>query len=277
MLCPHCKGKIEFPAEGLGEQITCPHCSEKIVLNLGSKRVLPVAVGGASLIVLAIILSVVYARSRKFPINKPYLTQKATTDALLQMAETDIEKLKRKAAQGNADAQYALGNCYSTGQNVAEDYAEAVKWFRKAAERNNIQAQYKLGVAYLDGIGIAKNHQEGAKWFRKAAEQNYPAAQFELGICYLNGLGVEKDSTQAVKWCQNAAESNYAKAQCMMGLRYANGDGVETDNVKSYMWILLAAAQGDEVAEKAVPVIESKLSQKQIAEGQKLALNFKPR
>ncbi len=39
------------------------------------------------------------------------------------------------AEQGNADAQSILGEMYDDGQGFAQDYAEAVKWYRKAAEQ----------------------------------------------------------------------------------------------------------------------------------------------
>ncbi len=45
------------------------------------------------------------------------------------------------ADQGDADAQYSLGVMYDLGQGVAQDDAEAVKWYRAAAEQ---------GVADLD-------------------------------------------------------------------------------------------------------------------------------
>jgi uncharacterized protein len=34
---------------------------------------------------------------------------------------------------------------YETGQGVAQDYAEAVKWHRKAAEQGDPRAQHNLG------------------------------------------------------------------------------------------------------------------------------------
>ncbi|MDO4440771.1 MAG: sel1 repeat family protein, partial [Moraxella sp.] len=40
---------------------------------------------------------------------------------------------KRLAEQGNADAQFNLGNMYDNGNGVKQDYAQAVRWFRKAA------------------------------------------------------------------------------------------------------------------------------------------------
>ena len=33
MPCPQCGGKIEFPASGLGQTISCPHCREAVILR----------------------------------------------------------------------------------------------------------------------------------------------------------------------------------------------------------------------------------------------------
>ena len=46
---------------------------------------------------------------------------------------TAAQGYKIAAAQGNAGAQYNLGTMYSNGEGVAQDHAEAVKWFRLAA------------------------------------------------------------------------------------------------------------------------------------------------
>ena len=61
--------------------------------------------------------------------------------------------------------------CYYNGQGVAQDYGEAVKWFRKAAEQGNVDAQFNLGLCYEYSKGVAKDIDEAAKWYRKAAEQ----------------------------------------------------------------------------------------------------------
>ena len=37
------------------------------------------------------------------------------------------------AEQGNASAQYSIGWMYGSGNGVAQDYAEALKWYRLAA------------------------------------------------------------------------------------------------------------------------------------------------
>ena len=47
---------------------------------------------------------------------------------------TALEELLSLAEQGSASAQYRLGVMYDGGFGVAQDYAEAEKWYRLAAE-----------------------------------------------------------------------------------------------------------------------------------------------
>ena len=184
----------------------------------------------------------------------------------------------RKAAEQNlAEAQYNLGVSYAFGQGVAKDFSKAVKWFRKAAEQNLAVAQCNLGKLYHSGHGVAKDYAQAVKWFRKAAEQNYAPAQFMLAGSYETGEGVTKDYAQAVKWYRKAAEQNYAVAQSNLSGCYYIGNGVAKDYVESYKWTLLAAGQGWESAKKFATTLENEMSREQIAEGQRLARNFKPR
>lgn len=88
--------------------------------------------------------------------------------------------------------------------------------------------------------------------------------------------GVTKDYAEAGKCFRKAAEQNVALAQYDLGLAYANGKGVAKDEVEGYKWFWLAAEQGDEPAKKNVAVAQSRLTPEQIAEGQRLARNFKP-
>src|SRR5207237_478277 len=118
---------------------------------------------------------------------------------------------------------------------------------------------------------------ESVKSYRKAAEQNDALAQFNLGYSYANGQGVAKDDAEAVKWYRKAAEQNFAQAQISLALSYALGQGVAKDYVESYKWTLLAASQGDKDAKETMTILENNMSREQIAEGQKVARNFKPR
>ena len=62
---------------------------------------------------------------------------------------------KKAATAGDTKAQFDLGVCYTEGNGVPEDYAEALKWFRKAADQGNPIAQYNLGLLYVQGRGRA--------------------------------------------------------------------------------------------------------------------------
>ena len=47
----------------------------------------------------------------------------------------DLEALLAAAGGGDAGAQYRLGRMFSNGRGVAQDAAEAARWYRAAAEQ----------------------------------------------------------------------------------------------------------------------------------------------
>lgn len=60
------------------------------------------------------------------------------------MHNVDIAKTRDLAAQGDADAQYKLGEHYSY-----KDEELAIEWYRKAAEQGHVNAQYALSHELL--------------------------------------------------------------------------------------------------------------------------------
>ena len=50
------------------------------------------------------------------------------------------------AEQGSAEAQFSLGVAYDTGQGVAQDSAEALRWYRLAADQGHASAQFNVGT-----------------------------------------------------------------------------------------------------------------------------------
>jgi hypothetical protein len=75
------------------------------------------------------------------------------------------------AEQGDAKAQFALGTMYRDGQGVAQDYAEMLRWWRKAAELGLIDAQYALGNMYAGDSGIAQDNILAYMWYSIATAQ----------------------------------------------------------------------------------------------------------
>ena len=52
-----------------------------------------------------------------------------------------LAEMRGRAETGDAQSQFVLGGAFYSGTLGTKDYAEAVKWFRKAAEQNLADAQ----------------------------------------------------------------------------------------------------------------------------------------
>ena len=114
--------------------------------------------------------------------------------------ELPLDELRVLAEQGDAEAQFTLGGMYQFGQGVAEDDAEAVRWFRRAADQGHAFAQFNLATMSATGEGVPQDDAEAGRWFRLAADQGNPTARFRLGRMYANGRGVPQDDVEAHMW-----------------------------------------------------------------------------
>ena len=76
---------------------------------------------------------------------------------------TSFLELRRRAEQGDAEAQFSLGFRYDEGEGVPEDRQEALQWWRKAAEQGHAMSQDNLGVSYEIGEGVAQDSAEAVK------------------------------------------------------------------------------------------------------------------
>ena len=204
-----------------------------------------------------------------------------------QIASAQDGELLKRAQAGDATAQNELGNFYHNlawplffdfifgddvdGDGVEQDYAEAVKWWKRSAEQGNASAQNNLGRSYQFGNGVDQDHAEAVKWWRLAAEQGSADAQHNLGRSYYFGVGIEQDYAEAVKWYRLAAEQGDAGAQHRLGVTYYEGEGTLKDLVYSHMWFNIAASLGGGGAGTERDAIAEEMTPEQIAEAQKLA------
>ncbi len=51
-----------------------------------------------------------------------------------------MQELEVLAERGDAQAQFPLGWCYYTGEDIAQDYQQAFYWFKKSAEQGYAKA-----------------------------------------------------------------------------------------------------------------------------------------
>ena len=132
--------------------------------------------------------------------------------------ESALPIWRKLAAEGNADAQYALGVAYFKGEGVSRDLNDSMKWFEQAANSGNVQAMFNLGAAYWEGNGTRQSYAEAVEWWEKSAAAGQSAAQYNLGLAYYLGKGAEQDLDQALKWIRQSAENDHSGAQKVLSV-----------------------------------------------------------
>ena len=151
------------------------------------------------------------------------------------------------------------------------DYATALREWTPLAKQGDADAQFNLGQMYDKGQGVPQDYKTAVKWWKLSAEQGDASAQHSLGVMYDKGKGVPKDYKTAVKWYKLAAEQGFASAQGNLGVMYAFGDGVLKDYVYAHMWGNIAATNGNKKGAMLRDDFEKKMTPAQIAEAKKLA------
>lgn len=243
-------------------------------------------------------------------------------------------EFRQLADKGDPEAQRELGSIYDLGLGVPEDNKKAMEWYRKAAEQGDAEAQYEIGDFYL---GSQNQLEQVMKWYMKAAENGHAGAAYDLGmLCemggeidkailwykkvvelemtdcavskgfidyfvqssqcslgeiYEKGEGVAKDYMQSAMWYRKAAVQGDSTAQYALARFYSQGLGVKKEITTAYMWAILATSEspvslGDEsftgrhIKEKRANFVkmrdsmESEMTPEQIAEGQRRAAQF---
>ena len=145
------------------------------------------------------------------------LYQAITGETAGTRTDVDYEKMPLQemlhlADDGDPQAMYSLGLCYSKGTGVTRDDGKAVYWYRKGAIYGNVKAQAALALALYTGTGVARNPYLAVEWFRAAAEQGDAEAQYYIGLCYKNGEGVTAVPEEARWWFRTAADQGYGRA-----------------------------------------------------------------
>ena len=94
--------------------------------------------------------------------------------------ETGLRYLKRAAYAGQADALFELGEMFSQGKNVEQNYQNSFGYYLMSSLRGHAAAQLKLGVHYLLGWGTPQDFENAIKWMSRSARQGYVYAQQKL-------------------------------------------------------------------------------------------------
>ena len=209
-----------------------------------------------------------------------------TAPLVAKPAETIPVEAPRFLDYADAKEQVEIGKNYYHGTtNRKQDFEVAVEWWTLAAAQGNAEAQWLLGNAYLFGRGVKKNKEEAHRlWklsqqnrFGKDAQNPIPQTyttplvtksvslptekigntlayaqsgdarrQYEMGkMCYY-GDGMPQDSEQAVEWWKLAAAQGNADAQLSLASAYRTGTGVDQNQRTANYWLEQAGLQRTE-------------------------------
>lgn len=95
------------------------------------------------------------------------------------------------AVQGDADAQFNLGQAYKLGRGVPTDPAQALAWFKRAADQGHLQAednygiglfqaQLVLGTMLFNGDGVRADYPRAYALMTRASQAGLPSASQSL-------------------------------------------------------------------------------------------------
>lgn len=177
-----------------------------------------------------------------------------------QDASASDSKLRLRAEQGDAVAQYNLAQSYlrhdpTNGQNpTSEDYQSALKRLLASAARNYPEAQFLLGYLYEHGQGVLRDYAKSAENYRAAALQGHSTAENNLASLYQHGQGVPKDFGKAFDWYLASAQHGNQVGQCNLASLYYLGSGTRQDYRQAARWFRAAADSGSAEAQNTLAI-----------------------
>lgn len=169
------------------------------------------------------------------------------------------------ARQGNAAAQYEVGQRYANGEGVDQDMGEAAKWFERAAQQGLAAAQYRLATQYEKGRGVKQDDRLARDWYEKAARSGNVKAMHNLAVIHAEGRGTAQDFKTASEWFTQAADHGLGDSQYNLAILNERGLGIPKDLVAAYKWLDIAAKGGDQGAAAKRDALARELSAEDLA------------
>lgn len=126
--------------------------------------------------------------------------------------------------------------------------AARLRDLRQRAASGDADALFRLGEAYREGRGVAADIRAAEDFYRRAADAGHELAADEYGLLLFR-TGRPHD---AMPWIVKSAERGDARAQYVYGTALFNGDYVGKDWVKAYAMMSRAAASGIDAARNSL-------------------------
>ncbi len=182
------------------------------------------------------------------PVSAAAATPPAPMAEIVVPAEITPPSLSIAAKNGDPLALFEIGARYTEGRGVANNFAEAAKWYKLSADKGFALAQYRLANFLEKGTGLAPDIKEAKRYYELAAAAGNASAMHNLAVIYASGKDGAQDYAKAVEWFGKAAERGVSDSQFNLAILYARGNGAAPDLTQSYKWFAIAAKGGDKDA-----------------------------
>ena len=167
---------------------------------------------------------------------------------LSRMNWANLSLFEKAAGQGNAAAQYMLGELHYFGNEAGKsynDHIEESKLYYQAANQGHELAMYRLGCLFRE----VNDYANAAKWYHQAAEKGNISAIVDLADCYRRGCGVSEDYSKAKELYHKAEEYFFPSSYSWSFYSVANFyksfcHDVDKDIKKAIKYYYLAARKG---------------------------------
>jgi TPR repeat protein len=197
-----------------------------------------------------------------------------------------LTRIRDAAEDGEAEAQYQIGESYLAGWFVPRQPVVGERWLVLAAKQGHAKAQHSLSLLYMsgsraqgdaaswlneaqgdltaranaellfpEGLDIAPDSEKAFRFAQSAAEQGLGCAQANLGMFYLRGIGTGQNFAKALEWCGRAAQQHEAVGALGLGVMHEHGFGTPRDPKEAARWYALAADLGNDAAATALGLL----------------------
>jgi TPR repeat protein len=133
-----------------------------------------------------------------------------TSPAVAQTLKDAAARIRPLAEQGEARWQYFLGTCYDNGiGGVSQDYAEALKWYRKAAEQGYGDAFAGMAGMYAGGYGVPKNYVLAEMYVELAEAQHAKTDMLKMTRAVVRQHVTSAQTAEAKKRTAECVRANF--------------------------------------------------------------------
>jgi TPR repeat protein len=180
------------------------------------------------------------------PLNGSSQQEKLSVAELEKLVQ---ERIEGGTAESRLELELAvrISNAISSGRkaNTKHDFHY---WLARAANDGNAEAQYIVGDLCSKGLADDSSQYpqtKAAEWFFKAAAQSFPRAAGMVGLCYESGnMGVDMDLDKAKRWYTKGLEMG--DSSCGTALwRNSKQSPARDESADAIKWLQWSAELGD--------------------------------